>query len=256
MAIVNEDGSFRGRLGGLRFYVLNGQNVVASKGGPSADDIKKKASFAITRAHNAEFGIVSKVSNGLFRSHHQLRPFRHPYAHQFLRSYLFRMFSFDTSSVHGQRGLLFSEADQHFEPMQLTALRYTEYVSVPVVGTRTADDALTFSIPPANVNRYFKFPQGYDQVSWSLYVQGIQDITYNQELKAYHFKPENSILPLTPVAHFDFVKLLSVPELQCSIAVQKDFHYLVFAVATFTSRTRPHIDPVNVASCIRVIASV
>jgi hypothetical protein len=254
MAIVNKDGSFSGKLGDLRFYKLNGQDIVATKGGPKPYDIKKKASFAITRAHNAEFGIVCKVSNAIFLSHRLLRPFRHPYAHQFLRSYLFRMFSFDTISPHGQRSLLFSKADQHFVPMQLTDLRYPEYVSLPVLCARAADDTLTFSIPATSAaNRYFKFPKGCDQVRWSLYVQGIQDIIYNPNLKAYN-KPENSVLPLTPVAHFDFFKRLAISELQCSIPVQKDFHYLVFAVATFTSRTRPHMDPIHTASCILVVA--
>lgn len=160
MAIVNNDGSFSGKLGDLRFYKLNGQNIVATKGGPSANDVKNKASYAYTRAHNAEFGIVCKVSNALFRSHHLLKPIRHPYAHQFLRSYLFRMFSYDTKGLHGQRNLLFSAADQHFEPMQLTKLRYNEYVSVPVVSTFTEEGTLSFRIETANVNRYFNFPRG------------------------------------------------------------------------------------------------
>jgi hypothetical protein len=254
MAIVNEDGSFSGKLGDFRFYKLNGKDVVATKGGPKPDDIKKKASFAITRAHHTEFGIVCKVSNAIFISHRLFRPFRHTYAHQFFRSYLFRMFSFDTSSPHGQRSLLFSKAGQHFEPMQLTALRYPEYVSLPLVCGHTADDMLTFSIPAAaNANIYFKFPQGCQQVSWSLYVQGIQDIIYNPDQKGYN-KPENSILPLTPVAQFDFYRRLEISDLQCSIPAQKGFHYLVYAVATYTSRTRPHMDPIHTASCIRVIA--
>jgi hypothetical protein len=255
MAIVNDDGSFSGGLGDYRFYKLNGKNVVATKGGPKPDDIKKKASFAITRAHNAEFGIVCKVSNAIFRSHVQLRSLRHPYAHQFLRSYLFRMFSFDTSSAHGQRSLLFSEADHHFEPMQLTTLRYPENVSLPVVSAQGANESLTFTIPSASsADRYFKFPTGCNQVRWSLYVQGIQDIIYDQDQKEYSFKPEHNVLNLTPVAHFDYFKRLPVDGAECRIQVSKDFHYLVYAVATFTSRTRPQMDPIHTASCIRVIA--
>ena len=63
MAIINENGHYIGPLGNVRFYTLNGKNVVATKGGPDANDIKKKPSYAYTRAHNREFGIVSKVTS-------------------------------------------------------------------------------------------------------------------------------------------------------------------------------------------------
>jgi hypothetical protein len=43
MATINEDGHFNGPLGNYRFYSLNGKNVVATKGGPTAKQIQTRS---------------------------------------------------------------------------------------------------------------------------------------------------------------------------------------------------------------------
>ena len=253
MAILDNNGALNGPLGNVRFYTMNGKTVVSTKGGPSAQDVKTKASFAFTRAHNAEFGLISKVANDIYRSHRTLLPIRHNQAYQALRKYLFGMFIYDMTNAHGQRSLLFSKAYQHFLQMQITPERYTDFSLLAVEWTLKDDDEITFLTRSSNGAHCFKMPRGYEQVRWSLYIQGVKDISYNEALQQYIVVPFESILPLTPVASFDFFKGIIHQDVQCTASINKDYNYLVFAVATFTSISKPSTTPIHTASCITVI---
>lgn len=255
MAIINENGHYIGPLGNVRFYTLNGKNVVATKGGPNANDIKKKASYAYTRAHNCEFGMVSKVASSIYSSHQDTRPFRYNYAYQELRKYLFRMLSFDVVNPHGERSLLFSKADQHFRFMQITAKNYAEMVRIPIEVSKHETDELSLSIWPTAINSHITFPTKYDLMVLDIYLQGIKDVVYQESLKKYNFHPYQSVLPLVPSGSFEFYKHLNPEEIVCTCKVSPDYHYMIFAVATFRAKSKPNLSPIHTAACIQVISS-
>lgn len=255
MAIINENGHYIGPLGNVRFYTLNGKNVVATKGGPDANDIKKKPSYAYTRAHNREFGIVSKVASSIYNSHLATRPFRYPYAYQELRKYLFRMLSFDVVNPHGERSLLFSKADQHFKFMQITAKNYAEMVRIPIEVSKHEAEEISLSIKPTAINSHITFPTKYDQMVMDIYLQGVKDIVYQESLKKYNFHHYQSVLPLTPIGSFEFFKHLNTDDMVCTSKVSSGYHYMVFAVATFTAKSKPNLSPIHTAACIQVIPS-
>ncbi|MBK9737170.1 MAG: hypothetical protein IPO92_20335 [Saprospiraceae bacterium] len=183
MATIDKHGHITGPLGGLRFYSLDGNNVVATKGGPTSNQIKKSENYAYTRAHNAEFGIVSKLASVIYQTHQMMRPFRHHQAYQILRGNLFRLFPYDETNQHGQRSLLFSKAIHHFDQMQISAIPYSEYVTLPVEWNRNTPEEVNFHIKASSIRSMFRFPKNYHQVNWTLYVQGIKDIEFNQTKK-------------------------------------------------------------------------
>jgi hypothetical protein len=256
MAIINDDGHFNGPLGNYRFYSLNGKNVVATKGGPTAKQIKTKASYSFTRAHNAEFGLISKVSSAIFRFHQHTKPFRHPQAYQALRSHLFRLLHHDVTNQHGKRSLLFSEAHQHFDHMQISALPYTQHVALPVEWSRTSHDEIHFHTKAIPVKSAFIFPNNYNQVHWSLYIQGVKNIDFNHERKAYFFEVHDHILPLTQVTSVQFSKHDEPKVLHFSAAVNKDYNYLVFAGASFIPLPRSKEPVKHMFGCIGVIGNL
>ncbi|MFN8339798.1 MAG: hypothetical protein U0T36_12350 [Saprospiraceae bacterium] len=256
MAIINEDGHYIGPLGNVRFYILNGKNVVATKGGPSANDIKKKASYAYTRAHNSEFGIVSKVASSIYSSHQATRPFRYPYAYQELKKYLFKMLSFDVVHPHGERSLLFSKADQHFRYMQITPKNYAEMVRIRIEVSQLKAEEITLNIQPTAINSYITFSAKYDQMVLDIYLQGVKDVVYQESLKKYNFHPYQSVLPLVPSGSFEFYKHLNPEEIVCTCKVSPDYHYMVFAVATFRAKSKPNLLPIHTAACIHVVPSL
>ncbi len=155
MATIDKHGHITGPLGGLRYYSLNGKNIVATKGGPTASQIKKSENYAYTRAHNAEFGIVSKLASVIYQTHQMIRPFRHHQAYQILRGNLFRLFPYDETNQHGQRSLLFSKAIHHFDQMQLSAIPYAEYVTLPVEWNRNNPEEVNFQIKASSIRSMF-----------------------------------------------------------------------------------------------------
>lgn len=256
MAIINDDGHYIGPLGNVRFYMLNGKRVVATKGGPSAKDIKKKASYAYTRAHNREFGIVSEVASSIYSSHQVIRPFRYHYAHQELKKYLFRMLSFDVVNAHGERSLLFSKADQHFKFMQITHQNYAEMVRIPIEVSKYETDELSLSIRPIAINSCVTFPAKYDQVVLDIYLQGVKDVVYQENLKKYDFNHYQSVVPLSPIGSFVFYKHINTEEIVITSKVSPGYHYMVFAIASFTAKSKPNLPPIHTAACIQVIPSL
>lgn len=256
MATIDKHGHITGPLGGLRFYSLNGKNIVATKGGPTANQIKKSENYAYTRAHNAEFGIVSKLASVIFQSHQMIRPFRHHQAYQILRGNLFRLFPYDETNQHGQRSLLFSKAIHHFDQMQLSAIPYAEYVTLPVEWNRNNPEEVNFQIKASSIRSMFRFPKNYHQVNWTLYVQGIKDIEFNQTINGYTLPLSECVLPLTPVSSFQFANHETGKELFCSAPLEKDYNYLIFAVASYTPFPKPNLSGLHMAACIGLVSNL
>ena len=60
-------------------------------------------------------------------------------------------------------------------------------------------------------------------------------------------------LPLTHVSSFQFAVHEVGKDLICSVPVEKEYNYLVFAVASFSPLPKPKLSEIHLAACVGLI---
>ncbi len=253
MAIVDKSGNIVGRLGDLRYYTLNGKNIVSTKGGPTALQIKTKASYASTRALNVEFRLASKVASNMYSSQSQFKAILHTHAYQNLFKRLFHLFNHDVVHQKGQRNLLFSAAPHHFDPLQYAKIPYSSYATLKPSWSKSVNGDLKFVIQGDAVNSLFNFPKQYNILKWSIFIQGIKDIEFDKMKMQYQFEKNNHVGNLEQVLFFECNKNFNIPMSEQTVSMKAGYNYLVFACATYINSRNSKCPPINTIDLIEVI---
>ncbi|MBK9717587.1 MAG: hypothetical protein IPO85_08760 [Saprospiraceae bacterium] len=253
MAIVDKSGNIVGRLGDLRYYTLNGKNIVSTKGGPTALQIKTKASYASTRALNVEFRLASKVASNMYSSQSQFKAILHTHAYQNLFKRLFHLFNHDVVHQKGQRNLLFSAAPHHFDPLQYAKIPYSSYATLKPSWSKSVNGDLKFVIQGGVVNAQFNFPKQYNILKWSIFIQGIKDIEFNKIKMEYQIDMNNSIGKLEQVLHLELNKSSNIPTSEHTVSMKAEYNYLVFICATYINSRNSNLSPIHTVELIEVI---
>lgn len=181
--------SFKGRWAGLTFYPLPGVgNIGRQYWGPSAEDIKTKAAYDITRRNNKEHGGCSTASKYLRRVFHPLEPARDYAMSGPVTGKLRDFLPLDTESEFGHRHILLSKAPRLLEGINLSK-RYP-FDSVVRGGVSCALNRETLSatidLPALKVGVNFT-PTGkqpYFKIAAALGVA--PDLLWNGEAYAFH----------------------------------------------------------------------
>lgn len=253
MAIIDKSGNMVGRLGDLRYYTLNGKNIVATKGGPTAHQIKTKPTYAATRAMNAEFRLASKVARNIYNSQSQFTAIRHIYAYQNLVKKLFQLFNQDLINQKGQKHLLFSIAPHHFDDLLYSKIPYTSYTTLRPSWSKSAEGELKFLIKDGLVNTQFSFPQHYNMLKWTIFIQGIKDIEFDKKKMDYNFEMNNSVDKPKQVLHLEFNKGSNILKSEHTVLMNAEYNYLVYACATYVNSGNSKFPPIHTVKLIEVI---
>ena len=221
---------FRGTIGNIVFYKLNGQWVARTKGGATAEQIATQPRFQRTKENSLEFGRAMRASQ-LMRD--AFRALVHPNTDKLLgRRLLTTMISVlqaDTKSARGLRNVLdgrleLTERFEFNEQGKLTTILTAPYSSA--INRETGE--LTVSIPPfipeglitAPQNAtHFKLISGGAEVDFEnkkckLAVDHSPALPLNHvatnEIVLKNMVPANSTHPLFLVLGVEFYQLVNV----------------------------------------------
>ncbi|MEO6692476.1 MAG: hypothetical protein ABIO44_09070 [Saprospiraceae bacterium] len=233
MAKLDKKGNIVGKLGDLRYYVLNGENIVATKGGPSSKQFKKSKSYENHRKFGSEFGFKSKVASQIYASLKPLKPIIQSDTFSLLNKKLIQLFNKDAEGELGKRSLLFSANKNHFDRTPLSKEEFSDYCFLRPEFKRTKDNIVEMIIPACSAATQFMFRGFYSKVDWTCSIQGIKDFKFNDKLKSYTIESRVDVLPMTTIYQLESTISSNIEEVHHKLALQPDYTYLVYLKASF-----------------------
>jgi hypothetical protein len=121
MAKIEAPFPFEGKWGGMTIYKLRGVGLVGREhSGPTAQDVKTKDAFELTRRYGSEHGACSTASKYLRRTFHPLEAARDYPMSGPVTGWLKDFLPLDTQSALGQRHVLLSRAPRLLEGINLS----------------------------------------------------------------------------------------------------------------------------------------
>ncbi len=176
-----------GNIGGMSFYVANGEYLVRMAGGPTKERIQRDPNFVRTRENNVEFGGAAKVAKA-FRT--ALKGILPTMAGSRLTSELtkiFRAINQKGTGVRGKRSISLSAHKELLSGLHLDKrLRFTGVFGAPYTVVANADrNRVTFSIPAFIPTNHINAPAGATHFKLIAAIGLVSDYNYTDVSGTY-----------------------------------------------------------------------
>jgi len=200
-----------GKIGGISFYKLAGEDLARIANGPSKDRILKDANFQRTRENNVEFGGSANLAKALRLAFANILP---TMADGRITSRLVKLFKAINLSGTGARGEReFAITDNRIKLVNFEFNNSTSLGSVmnaPYTFSNTAARNVgTVDIPPFNPTNYLNAPAGATHFKLISTIGVLSDYAYDPATKKYepldtasnlaNATGESAVLPLNAV---------------------------------------------------------
>lgn len=248
------DGKFLvGSIGDLRFYQLNGQTIVSSKGGPSAKQIKTKPSCIRMRQNNIEFGAVGKLAGYIKRSTGNFRQLWYKPYYDHLNKLLKQVQQTDSINGPGERNLHFSNARNIFASFQITKSRLLDFTSIHCEFERCSETQLQIKIPEIQECNHIYYPEGYREFEYSLHAICLPDILYDYKTNTYPVDQYNCIKPLKEIFNTREFNNTKIPAHKRIVEMKPCANYLIFAYLKLSSIWDLRIPPIHTLMIVQLV---
>lgn len=248
------DGKFlSGSIGNLRFYQLNGQTIVSSKGGPSAKQIKTRPSCFRLRQNNREFGAIGKLAGYIKRSTGQFRPLWYKPYYDHFNVLLKQVLKTDLINGLGERSLQFSNAGTILNSIQLSKTCLQDFTSIHCEFERLSNNQLQINIPDIIEFNHIHYPEGYGEFEYSLHAICLPDILYRQSTNSYPGDQYYCIKKLEEIFNTNLFKDTSIKAHKRIVELEPCANHLIIAYLKLSSRSDLRLSPIHSLMILQLV---
>lgn len=206
-----------GKIGGISFYKLGGEDLARIANGPSKDKIQNDANFKRTRENNTEFGGSAMVAKALRLAFANILP---TMADPRLTSRLVKLFkeiNLKATGTRGERPFLLSANEAMLLNLELnknTALG-SVFNALFSFSNTTGRDEATVTIPAFVPGNYVEAPSGATHFRLVMSIGVVSDYAFDPSSKKYEpLDTDNNLLNTTVFSNvFD----LSAPSVNATL---------------------------------------